>query len=237
MTDSVIKVSSPDGIAFELHPAGAIVRSIAYLIDNTLQVIVFSIIAIIFLLFRIASTWSLLLAAFVITWFYMVIFELGLSGRSPGKLIIGLQVVLADGSPVTVPASLLRNLLRAFDVFLGIGLLVPLFTHGYRRLGDIVAGTLVVYTPDRLARMHGKLDLSGVVPRPPQRLLGPEAADVILSYARRRKNFGPELREELARAVIGAYLFETPAGEADRTALEIAAWYAGIRVARDAKPV
>ena len=232
MTDTIIRVASPDGIAFDLHPAGAMVRTAAYLADIFFQFFAVLIIGIVLALFGITGTWTASLAGFIVMWFYMVIFELGNRGRSPGKLILGLQVVLADGSPINAPASLLRNLLRAFDFLFGIGLVVPLFNNGFRRLGDIVANTLVVYAPQRLAARQGKPDFSEVEARAPQRILGPEAADIILSYARRRKSFSSELREELAKSAANVFLFDSPEEDAEKAALALAAWYAGMRPKR-----
>jgi uncharacterized RDD family membrane protein YckC len=232
MTDTIIRVASPDGIAFDLHPAGAMVRVTAYLADIFLQIIAVSIIIVVLAIFGITGAWTATLTGFVVIWFYMVIFELLCIGRSPGKMIMGLQVVLSDGSPINAPASLLRNLLRAFDFLFGIGFLVPLFSTGFQRLGDIVAGTLVVYAPERLTRLQGKPDFSGIEARVPQRILGPEAADVILSYARRRKGFSPELRRELAKTAVGVYLLDAPEEDAEKSALGLAAWYAGIRPTR-----
>jgi len=244
MTDTLIRVASPEGIAFDLNPAGALVRIAAYLIDLLLQGVAFYIIVIVLVIFKIAGNWTISLAGFVIIWFYMVIFELLCGSRSLGKMIMGLQVVLSDGSPITIQGSLLRNLLRAFDFFFGIGLLVPLFNTGFRRLGDIVANTLVVYIPK--PRFHGKFDFTGIEPRVPERILGPEAADVILSYAQRSKSFSPELRRELALSAVGVYLLDSASaeefgsdegnpsneGDAEKSAMQIAAWYAGIRPSR-----
>jgi uncharacterized RDD family membrane protein YckC len=230
--DSVIRVASPDGVAFDLHPAGAMVRIIAYIVDMFLQSIGAIVIAVILSIFKISGNWVIYLAMFAMMWFYMVIFELLIAGRTPGKLIMGLQVVLGDGSPITIPASLLRNLLRAFDFFFGIGFIVPLLNNGFRRLGDIVAGTLVVYSPERLVRMTGKTDFSGIEPVAPEHILGHDAADVILSFAQRRKYFSPQLREELAKTACEVYLFNPPEEGAEKSALGIAAWYAGMRPGR-----
>jgi uncharacterized RDD family membrane protein YckC len=229
MIDTIIRVASPDGIAFDLHPAGSMVRVLAYLIDVFLQYIAIIIIIIVLAVVKITGDWTVFLATFAVMWFYMVFFELFLAGRSPGKMILGLQVVLSDGSPVHLGASLLRNLLRAFDFFFAIGMLVPLFNEGFRRLGDIVAGTLVVYTPERLTRLGGKPDFSGIEAMAPQRILGREAAEVILSYAQRRKGFSPELRKELARAASDVYLIDPGEEDAEKAALALAAWYAGMR--------
>jgi uncharacterized RDD family membrane protein YckC len=78
---------------------------------------------------------------------YWLLIE-GLIGQTPGKLISGIVVVKTDGSPCTISASIIRNLLMVFDALLfGIpGLLLILVTERNQRLGDLAAGTVVVRT-------------------------------------------------------------------------------------------
>jgi uncharacterized RDD family membrane protein YckC len=90
----------------------------------------------------------LLLLMFALEWFYPVYFEVWRRGATPGKRSLGLQVVHHDGTTVGLPASLLRNLMRFADflpVAYGLGLLFMTFDKDFRRLGDLAAGTLVVY--------------------------------------------------------------------------------------------
>jgi len=65
-------------------------------------------------------------------------------GRSIGKMVFGLQVMGSDGNPPKVWAILLRNLLRVFDVTLGLPLLLVFITPLQQRVGDLIAGTVVV---------------------------------------------------------------------------------------------
>jgi len=84
---------------------------------------------------------------FAINWFYFVAFELALGGQTPGKRLVGLRVVRAGGYPVTWGAVLTRNLLRIVDsmpITYGVALLVAFCEHEHRRLGDLLAGTIVV---------------------------------------------------------------------------------------------
>ncbi|MGV8435388.1 RDD family protein, partial [Pseudomonas aeruginosa] len=84
-----------------------------------------------------------LLLTFVMTWWYMVLFEVLNQGRSPGKQMMGLRVVHDDGTPVGWAASLLRNLLRFADILpfgYALGLLCCLNHPAFKRLGDIAAG-------------------------------------------------------------------------------------------------
>ena len=76
---------------------------------------------------------------------YFIVLE-GWSGQTVGKWLFGVIVVSRDGSPITFRQSLARNLLRAIDGILNyaVGLVVMLVSQDRQRIGDHVAGTLVV---------------------------------------------------------------------------------------------
>ncbi|QBD79862.1 RDD family protein [Ktedonosporobacter rubrisoli] len=83
---------------------------------------------------------------FVVAFAYFFLFELIL-GQTPGKSLCGLMVVDLNGQRLTLRTALIRNLLRYVDAFPGfylVGGIVMLNTSQRQRLGDIVAGTLVV---------------------------------------------------------------------------------------------
>ncbi|MDQ6634101.1 MAG: stage II sporulation protein M [Gemmatimonadota bacterium] len=98
-----------------------------------------------------SGSWALavmILAQFVVLWGYYVLFEGLMDGQTPGKRIHRLRVVREGGYSVTFGVSAVRNLLRIVDMqpaFLYlVGLASLLFTRHSRRLGDLVAGTIVV---------------------------------------------------------------------------------------------
>ena len=90
----------------------------------------------------------LFLAQFVILWGYYVLFEGLMDGQTPGKRMYRLRVVREGGYSVTFGVSAVRNLVRMIDmqpgVFYLIGMTSLFFTKRGHRLGDIVAGTIVV---------------------------------------------------------------------------------------------
>jgi uncharacterized RDD family membrane protein YckC len=93
-----------------------------------------------------------ILLGFFAFWGYHIMFELLWNGQSPGKRILGLRAVRQGGLPINVTASLVRNLLRAIDVLLLVGVVVMLFDRSSRRLGDLAAGTLVIREPRAVSR-------------------------------------------------------------------------------------
>jgi uncharacterized RDD family membrane protein YckC len=92
-----------------------------------------------------ALGWSAL--TFVVTAVLAFVVPEAIAGASPGKALLRIRVVRADGSPPGVVRSVLRSVAWAVDGFalvLPIGLWLVLLTPGHRRVGDFVAGTYVV---------------------------------------------------------------------------------------------
>lgn len=87
-----------------------------------------------------------ILVQLVVEVVYFVAWELLATGRSPGKMLLGLRVVRDGGLPLTPWASLVRNVLRAVDqlpIAYVTGLVAILLSSDGKRLGDVAAGTLV----------------------------------------------------------------------------------------------
>src|SRR5262249_15975283 len=88
------------------------------------------------------------LVVFVMNWLYFALFEIFDGGKSPGKRVAGIRVIKDTGRPVNVYESLTRNIVGVADflrAFYGIGVLTMMCNRNSRRLGDFVAGTIVVY--------------------------------------------------------------------------------------------
>ncbi len=150
MIDPTRGVVTPEAVAVSLDVAGLGSRMIAALIDLTIQAGAMLAVTIILAgigLQRGPVTVTLIILLFVILWGYYPLLE-GLSGgRTPGKRAQRLRVVRTDGQPVTVSAVLVRNVVRIVDLLPGsyaVGALSILLTKQSQRLGDLVAGTLVV---------------------------------------------------------------------------------------------
>jgi len=90
----------------------------------------------------------LLLILFILIWGYFILFEFFMAGRTPGKRLVGLRVIQDNGQPLTFLGAAVRNLLRIIDflpsLFL-LGILLIFLHPRHKRMGDLAAGTLVVY--------------------------------------------------------------------------------------------
>ena len=93
----------------------------------------------------------LLFAIFLPIIFYHPFFEYFFKGASPGKKILKMKVVHIDGSSPTLGSYLMRWIMYLVECLLmpGIGLLCILFNKNCQRLGDMMAGTVVIKTNSR----------------------------------------------------------------------------------------
>lgn len=148
LLDTRYQVETPEGIDLILRPAGLVARALAFAIDLLIRG---ALLAVLFTVLALLGQFGMGLGTillFLLTWWYMVLFEVLNQGRSPGKQLMGLRVIHDDGTPVGWAASLTRNLLRFVDMLpfaYTLGILSCLNHPAFKRLGDIAAGTLVVY--------------------------------------------------------------------------------------------
>jgi uncharacterized RDD family membrane protein YckC len=207
--DTTLSIETPESVVFSHQLAGPAVRSAAYLLDLLIRgaflffvFVGLSIGSIATGRFSGVETGLVLLLFFGLEWGYFVVFDLLLAGTSPGKRLLGLRVIHESGRPITASESVLRNLLRAADIlplFYAIGLTTMCCDRNFRRLGDLVAGTVVVREPRlRLRNQKAQLprvDVPGLPPRP--RLTRGELAALAL-FERRVARLGQGRAEELA---------------------------------------
>lgn len=195
--DTRIAIETPEGIDMILRPAGLVVRSLAFGIDLGIRAVVIGVLFLILQLFDKFGMGLAAIALFLVNWWYMVLFEVLNQGRSPGKQWMGLRVVQDDGTPIGWSASLLRNLLRFVDLlpfgyFLGA---ISCLQHpGFKRLGDIAAGTLVIYREQPLTRPQ----LPPAQPRRPVFTLTLIEQRAILGFAERQAELSDARVNELA---------------------------------------
>lgn len=158
--DSIEKltIETPEQIELEFPVAGLGSRGLALLLDTLIQGAVVSLVILLVALISpdlsrywvTAGKWLTALYIFVLFclyWGYFAIFEIFWNGQTPGKRQARIRVITASGRPVTVFEAIARNLLRAVDSQLGyvVGALAIAIDKKNRRLGDMVAGTVVVH--------------------------------------------------------------------------------------------
>jgi uncharacterized RDD family membrane protein YckC len=130
-----------------------------------------------------------LLGLFAIDYGTFAAQELLFEGRTLGKRLFQLRVVARDGAAASSGAILVRNLVRTIDVMIGVPLMAldPLS----RRLGDRLAGTLVVHERAAAELLLARLPAGW----------GAAEARVVESFLRRAEELEPEAQVQLGRRV------------------------------------
>lgn len=195
-------LETPEGTDLSLYPAGFWIRALAYTIDWCLRVAVVIATAIAFGASGIGQGMTLVVY-FLMEWLYPVFFEVWRGGQTLGKKAMHLKVINDDGTPVTFAASLIRNLLRAVDilpVFYVAGILTSLCNRHFKRLGDLAAGTLVVYANP----VRPSPPLEEVGSRPVPEGFSTDEQRQLLAFAQRSATMSIERQAELARILAPA---------------------------------
>ncbi len=199
-------IATPEGVELQLHLAGIGSRFSAALIDFVIQAAIVIVIAILagLALGGTAAAVASSVGVFFAFVVYDVLFEVRNAGRTPGKRVLGLRVVLADGAPVTLRASAVRNLIRLIE---GVATsYVPaivsiLVTKDNQRLGDIAAGTVVAReaAPVATAPAAAQGELPARLETWDVSAVTPQELAAVRSFLARRAGFEPGPRAALAR--------------------------------------
>ncbi|MEE9254629.1 MAG: RDD family protein [Pseudomonadales bacterium] len=197
MLDTSFRLETPEGAEVEIRPAGPLVRALAYSIDEIIRWIVviggntilgsagafgFGVFAILL---------------FTTYWLYGVLFEVLNQGMTPGKQMLSLQVIHDDGTPVRLPASMMRNLLLTVDflpLFYGAAVITMMLNDRFRRIGDLAAATLVVYRSEKVPEHLGRVEGHRASPVP----LTLQEQQALVAFAERSESFSDARNRELA---------------------------------------
>lgn len=202
--DTAHLVETPEGVDFQVRPAGPIPRFWAAVIDIAIRTGILLATGIALSMLGTVGSGIQMIVAFAAIWGYPIAFEMWWNGQTPGKKWCDLQVRQADGTPVTWRGSIVRNLLRAAD-FLPVGYLIGLVAtvtnRRFQRIGDLAGDTIVCHTdtPDDLA----ELDLPDADPLPVPVRLTPDEQAAVVRFAVRSTHWSPERCREIAGEASG----------------------------------
>lgn len=210
-----VEVETPELVILSYTIAGVGSRALAALIDTLICIAM--IVVLTFVLGQVAprqarsagtavDAWAsalLVFGIFCVLWGYYVLFEGLADGQTPGKRILRLRVVRDGGYSVTFGASAVRNIVRLVDLqpfFLyAVGITSVIFTKSGKRIGDIVAGTIVVR--EALVRQLAPATPppgDAAMPAPLQTALTEEEFTVLERFMERRGALDAERRNALA---------------------------------------
>jgi uncharacterized RDD family membrane protein YckC len=223
--DGSVRVVTPENISFLYEVAGPFRRLPAYLIDLMIRfglaaaaVVASSLLGIVA---GALAFGPMLLAWFVLEWFYGGLFETFWNGQTPGKRLTGIRVLSVEGKPVNGLQAILRNILRAVDLMpvvpavalglpdiplgiptLMIGLVTAAWNDRYQRMGDLVCGTMVIVEQRGGSSIVAKMDdpraaeLAACFPISFQ--IDQKLSRALSAYVERRKSFLAARRHEIA---------------------------------------
>ena len=178
-TEEVLIIETPERVPLHFALASIGNRFLACAIDHTIQSLALGLIVITGLIlsnvsaiqemFTSAPKWVgavMILLLFLTFSSYFAFFEWLWSGQTPGKRWMKLRVIREDGRPITFWEAAVRNLLRVLDMFpspfYSIGLISVFSTSRDQRVGDMVAGTVVVREREAEAPEFGQVFASPV---------------------------------------------------------------------------
>lgn len=219
-----LEVETPENVVLDFEIAGVGSRTFAAVIDFVvlgLWMLGALILVNLLDLDNMLGTWlraMLIIALLLSYWAYFTFFEALRAGQTPGKRFSGIRVVRDTGHPVTLGAAGARGLLRAIDLFPPLLLLDVLLIALHpraKRLGDLVAGTIVVRDQP----------VESSIPEPVESVEetgAPELEDgefrILREYVERSPAFTPELRnrfaERLSERFTGRYPSRSPSAVA-----------------------
>lgn len=166
-------LETPENSVLTFQLAGPATRLLAYLIDLTMIIAIGTVGSFVIMMFLSALGLPMLgmgivyVLIFLLQWWYFALLEWVFRGRTIGKKMTNLRVIMDGGYPLTFFAAILRNFLRTADCLpfidvtalwglpeelggviavpvFGVGLILMALTPEYRRAGDLVARTIVI---------------------------------------------------------------------------------------------
>jgi uncharacterized RDD family membrane protein YckC len=228
MLDDELIVETPERVELHFILASVGNRFLAAALDHLIQAVLLTLIVLSFMAaagFSYVSSlgvWAaalMILAAFTIYWGYFVFFEAIWSGQTPGKRVMKLRVIREDGRPVRFFEVFVRNLLRLFVDFMplpsyAIGVVSIVFSSQSKRIGDFVAGTVVI--KERSSEAPSLEEITRVFEAEAARataaspaiktdvsVLDPGEVRAIQAFLRRRFELSPSSRASLAVRIAG----------------------------------
>jgi len=241
------RIATPEGVELELVLAGLASRFMAEIVDATLILLIVG--ATVAAAALAGGTVGLVIVSvavgglLMISVVYHVAFEVLAAGRTPGKRVNALRVVMDGGEPIGLRASAVRNLVRLLEgpPLLYVPAIVSILaTRRNQRLGDLAADTLVIREPrGPRRRRRGRTPAGPAALASGLRLaewdvsaITQEELAAVRSFLARRESFAPAARRGLARdlaARLGAKVAGPPPGLPAETLLE------GIAAAKSAR--
>ena len=208
MPSDKLIIDTPEQVHLEFVLAGIGSRFMAVFLDVLIEAVLYLILFFLTLLWASGGIFNasrsiwwnafVTLVIFCINWGYYAIFEALWKGQTPGKRWAGIRVIKETGRPINAFEAISRNLVRVIDFFpgfYGVGVVTMLLNAKNRRLGDYVAGTLVVHeTSDRESSLFFNTPARADFTLHQAAGLTVQEAELIETFLARRLEIPPEVR-------------------------------------------
>ena len=219
LQDDQLQIDTPEQIALELPLAGIGSRFLGLVIDTLIQFVLYIIAAFAVgfsaalagavgigrYLRWIPVSWApaiAILFMFSVYWGYFAFFEMIWKGQTPGKRLAKIRVIKESGRPINAYEAIARNLLRAIDGLpgmYGVGIVCMMLNRQNRRLGDYVAGTVVVHDKrTEEVKPDWNTVMEPAVANPQLSFVTSEELVLIETYLHRRVDMDLILRDQVA---------------------------------------
>ena len=219
LQDDQLQIDTPEQIALELPLAGIGSRFLGLVIDTLIQFLLYIIgafavgfsaalagaVGIGRYLRWIPVSWApaiAILFMFSVYWGYFAFFEMIWKGQTPGKRLAKIRVIKESGRPINAYEAIARNLLRAIDGLpgmYGVGIVCMMLNSQNRRLGDYVAGTVVVHDKrTEEVKPDWNTVMEPAVANPQLSFVTSEELVLIETYLHRRVDMDLILRDQVA---------------------------------------
>jgi uncharacterized RDD family membrane protein YckC len=213
-----LTIETPEQTAVEFPIAGVGSRFLAFALDTLIQLAASAVVGIGFVTYSAwigfsgssrSTIWVLSLVGlffFALYFGYFAFFEAIWNGQTPGKRVARIRVIKETGRPINPPESLARNLMRLVDqlpAFYATGIVSVLLSRKSKRLGDFVAGTIVVHERSLQDIKPLWQAASGSTTFPyGSRNLSPEDFALIEAFLNRRDSLAPDVRYRMADQIV-----------------------------------
>jgi len=212
-----LTIDTPEQTSLDFPLAGVGSRFIAMAIDTAIQAGIGFVLVILFVLtipaLRVLGNtdpqWvvaGMIIVFFLIYYGYFAFFEATWNGQTPGKRFAQLRVMKDDGRPINAYDAIARNLLRIIDqlpFLYGFAIVSVFFSKQNKRLGDFVAGTVVVHekTVEATRPFQEALQVDSSAPTYEVSRITPDELRLIETFLQRRDTFDPALRGSMAAQI------------------------------------
>ena len=221
-----LEVETPEHVILDYEVAGIGSRALAALTDWLLLSVMALVLVLSLGFWRGISTWVFalqLLLFYALVWGYFTCFEGLRRGQTPGKRWLGIRVIRDTGHAVTFADAAARNLLLPVDLFCMLGVFLIAIHPRAKRLGDLVAGTVVVRDQPAAAPVFVTAEQRAPAGAPDDETLGaPLLSDAEFRLLREWSQRAPELpesvRDRLARDFVARVAERFPERPADNLA-------------------